>query len=61
CSNLPDLKRLHHVQPDVGHYGVFNGSRFRRDIVPMITDFIRTHAPETGRKAKKKSTPQKRK
>ncbi len=40
CSSLPDSKRKHHVQPKVGHYGVFNGSRFRGDIAPMIVKFI---------------------
>lgn len=39
--NLPDHLRMHWLQPQVGHYGVFNGSRFRRDIVPRIVDFIR--------------------
>ena len=27
------------MQPDVGHYGVFNGSRFRSEIAPRIADF----------------------
>ena len=27
----------------VGHYGVFNGSRFRSEIAPRISDFILTH------------------
>jgi poly(3-hydroxybutyrate) depolymerase len=32
-----------YVQAGVGHYGVFNGSRFRSEIAPRIRDFIRTH------------------
>jgi poly(3-hydroxybutyrate) depolymerase len=40
CSNLPDSKRMHYMQPDVGHYGVFNGSRFRREIAPRILAFM---------------------
>ncbi len=40
CVNIPDAMRAHYVQPKVGHYGVFNGSRFRSEIVPRITDFI---------------------
>jgi poly(3-hydroxybutyrate) depolymerase len=28
------------VQKGVGHYGVFNGSRFRSEIVPRISDFM---------------------
>jgi len=41
CPGIPDdLKELY-VHPDVGHYGVFNGSKFRRDIYPRARDFIR--------------------
>ncbi len=40
CSSLPSEKKLHHLQMGVGHYGVFNGSRFRRDIVPRIVQFL---------------------
>ncbi len=38
--NLPaELKQLY-VQPKVGHYGVFNGRRFREEIYPRVRDFI---------------------
>ena len=40
CASIPDHMRLHYVQPDVGHYGVFNGSRFKSEIVPRICDFM---------------------
>jgi poly(3-hydroxybutyrate) depolymerase len=41
CSGIPaELKELY-VHPDVGHYGVFNGTKFRRDIYPRARDFIR--------------------
>ncbi len=43
CPNIPDALREHYVQPDVGHYGVFNGSRFRREIAPRILAFARAH------------------
>jgi poly(3-hydroxybutyrate) depolymerase len=43
CVNIPDDMRHHYVQPAVGHYGVFNGSRFRAEIAPRIGDFILTH------------------
>ena len=39
CPNIPDDKRMHYLQPDVGHYGVFNGSRFRKEIAPRIVAF----------------------
>ncbi len=42
CVNLPKERQLYHLQKDVGHYGVFNGSRFRRDIAPAIANFM-TH------------------
>ena len=40
CSSIPDHRRVHYVQKGVGHYGVFNGSRFRSEIVPRIHDFM---------------------
>ena len=43
CVNLSPEMQAHYLQPDVGHYGVFNGSRFRAEIAPRILDFIRTH------------------
>jgi poly(3-hydroxybutyrate) depolymerase len=41
--NLPDDLKTHWLQPDVGHYGVFNGSRFRAEIAPRISDFVLSH------------------
>jgi poly(3-hydroxybutyrate) depolymerase len=43
CSAIPAERKAHYTQPGVGHYGVFNGSRFRSEIAPRIADFIRTH------------------
>lgn len=43
ASGLPRSKHAHYVQPDVGHYGVFNGSRWRKDICPKVSAFIREH------------------
>lgn len=40
CSSIPSTRRVHYVQKDVGHYGVFNGSRFRAEIVPRISAFM---------------------
>jgi poly(3-hydroxybutyrate) depolymerase len=45
CSSLPEASKQHYVQEKVGHYGVFNGSRFRNHVVPRIRDF---HAGVTG-------------
>lgn len=43
CSNLPDSMRAHYQQDGVGHYGIFNGRRWREKIAPRISDFIRQH------------------
>jgi poly(3-hydroxybutyrate) depolymerase len=48
--NIPDDKRMHYMQPDVGHYGVFNGSRFRKEIAPRILEFTARHARGTTEK-----------
>ena len=44
CSSLTPLQRDHLLQPYVGHYGVFNGRRFREEIMPRISRFMRSHA-----------------
>lgn len=40
CSNVPAARKHHMEQKGVGHYGVFNGRRFRQHIAPEITGFI---------------------
>ena len=40
APKLPDKKRELYVQPEVGHYGVFNGRRFREEIYPRVRSFI---------------------
>jgi len=52
AANLPDDKRGHYEQPGVGHYGVFNGSRYRSEICPRIADFIQTHEQSSKAPAK---------
>ncbi|RWH70374.1 MAG: polyhydroxyalkanoate depolymerase [Mesorhizobium sp.] len=47
CINIPADRHAHYVQPAVGHYGVFNGSRFRSEIVPRIVDFITSYGRQT--------------
>jgi poly(3-hydroxybutyrate) depolymerase len=44
-SGIPADRRKNHIQEGVGHYGVFSGSRFQKDIYPVIRDFI--HAADT--------------
>jgi poly(3-hydroxybutyrate) depolymerase len=40
CSGIPDSLKQDYVQPHVGHYGVFNGKRFREEIYPRVREFI---------------------
>src|SRR5438105_2885583 len=40
CVNILADRRVHYLAPSVGHYGVFNGSRFRAEIAPRIADFV---------------------
>lgn len=42
CVGITPQRKMHYLQPGVGHYGVFNGSRFRDEIAPRIRDFQRT-------------------
>ncbi|MFA5969253.1 MAG: polyhydroxyalkanoate depolymerase [Sphingomonas sp.] len=40
CSSLrPHLKR-HHLQPGVGHYGVFSGSKWENQVYPQVRNFV---------------------
>ncbi|MDG4890404.1 polyhydroxyalkanoate depolymerase [Mesorhizobium sp. WSM4887] len=54
CVNIPADRQAHYMQPAVGHYGVFNGSRFRSEIVPRILDFISSYGRQTRLAAKPK-------
>ncbi|MEM9726761.1 MAG: polyhydroxyalkanoate depolymerase [Pseudomonadota bacterium] len=40
ATRLPDRLKEHYTHPDVGHYGVFNGSRWRSDIQPRVARFL---------------------
>lgn len=46
CPNIPDAMKSLYVQAGVGHYGVFNGKRFREEIVPKVHTFIRDCDPD---------------
>jgi len=41
CVNIPIDDHYHYVQPGVGHYGVFNGTRWRTEIQPRVREMIR--------------------
>lgn len=58
CTNIPADRKRHYLAREVGHYGVFNGSRFRSQIVPRIADFILSNnaAPERSPRNKPHAT-----
>lgn len=41
CSGIPTSRKEYHLQKGVGHYGLFNGSKFRNQIMPLIVDFVK--------------------
>jgi len=41
--NLPDDLKKYHLATDVGHYGIFNGSKWRGRVAPVVEQWIRTH------------------
>ena len=43
CSGIPDARKIDYIQEGVGHYGVFNGTRWRTEIQPRVRDFIRAN------------------
>ncbi|WP_155154614.1 polyhydroxyalkanoate depolymerase [Curvivirga aplysinae] len=43
CSNIPATMKKNHLQDGVGHYGIFNGRKWREIIKPEIAAFIRKH------------------
>ena len=45
CHSLPAELKVDYIQPHVGHYGVFNGKRFREEIYPRVREFIRRMEP----------------
>ncbi|MBU6235347.1 MAG: polyhydroxyalkanoate depolymerase [Alphaproteobacteria bacterium] len=47
CAKLPHSMQFHHLQMGVGHYGIFNGSKWRTQIMPRIRNFIRQFDKKT--------------
>ena len=47
ATALPDAKKKYHLAPEVGHYGIFNGSKWRTRIAPVLEDWIAQHQRKT--------------
>jgi polyhydroxyalkanoate depolymerase len=40
CTGLKPYLKRHHLQPGVGHYGVFSGKRWEHQIYPIVRNMI---------------------
>jgi poly(3-hydroxybutyrate) depolymerase len=40
---LPEAKKRYYMAEGAGHYGIFNGSRWRSKIAPVVEEFIARH------------------
>ncbi len=43
ATGLDDAQKKYHMAPSVGHYGIFNGSRWREEIAPVVEQWIAAH------------------
>lgn len=41
---LPDDKKKYYMAEGAGHYGIFNGSRWRTKVAPVVEEFIAAHS-----------------
>jgi len=44
CSGLAESKKKAHLQIGVGHYGIFNGRKWRESVLPVVRQFMRDQA-----------------
>jgi poly(3-hydroxybutyrate) depolymerase len=44
ATSLPDEKKRYHMAEGVGHYGIFNGSKWREKIAPVVEDWMARNA-----------------
>lgn len=44
ATALPEAMKQYHMAPEVGHYGIFNGSKWRNRIAPVVEAWIADHA-----------------
>ncbi|MDP9138794.1 MAG: polyhydroxyalkanoate depolymerase [Pseudomonadota bacterium] len=50
CTAIPAERRRHHLQKEVGHYGVFSGSRFQTETLPRMLEFVAGLSPVAARR-----------
>jgi poly(3-hydroxybutyrate) depolymerase len=43
ATSLPEAMKRYHMAKEVGHYGIFNGRRWRENIAPVVEQWIAAH------------------
>ena len=43
ATNLPETAKKYYMAAGAGHYGIFNGSKWRDQIAPVVEDWIKAH------------------
>jgi len=44
AGKLPDARKKYHLARDVGHYGIFNGSKWRARVAPVVEEWLRANS-----------------
>jgi poly(3-hydroxybutyrate) depolymerase len=55
CTALQASRKSHFECPSVGHYGIFNGARFRQEVVPRVSAFLRIHGSRLSSHARSRT------
>lgn len=50
CNNIARRNKFHYLQAGAGHYGIFEGRRWREEICPRVAHFVRTQGVDNGLK-----------
>jgi len=51
ATSLPDARKQYYMAPNVGHYGIFNGRKWRETIAPVVESWIAAHEGKARLKA----------
>ncbi len=43
ATGLSESRKKYHLAPEVGHYGIFNGSKWRTRIAPVVEEWMARH------------------
>lgn len=46
ATGLAGSRKKYHLAPEVGHYGIFNGSKWRTRIAPIVEDWMIRHGKD---------------